>query len=433
MATATNILSDKGIKAAIKVAQVEGKPKKIKDGGGLILDVRPTGSGWWRLRYWLNGAEGMVSLGTYPEVSLAGARARRDDARKLVAKGINPSAQRKADKDIQRARAAVEKIIAKGAPVPGSFEAVAREWLITVHSVKVSAGHAERTRIRFENDIFPFIGTRPISEIEAPELLATLRRIEARGAIETTHRAKDACGQVFRYGIASGHCSRNPAADLRDALAPVPTRHHAAIVAPEDVGKLLRDMHAYHGHPLTRAALQLSALLMLRPGELRQLEWAWLNFETAMLTIPSTLMKRSKEEKANGTPHHVPLARQTIAILRDDIAPLTGGGRFVFTSLLTADRPMSNNTVRTALRRLGYGNDDMTAHGFRAVARTLIAEGLDIAPEIVEAQLAHAVKDANGRAYNRTQYLRQRAEMMQRWADYLDKLRAGADVIPLRA
>ena len=433
MATAANTLSDKAVKAAIKQAATEGKARKISDGGGLVLDSRPTGSGWWRLRYWHAGKEGMLSLGTYPETSLAGARARRDEAKKLIAKGIDPSNQRKADKKAQEARSVVDRAIARGECLPGSFEAVAREWLETVHHVKVSAGHAERTRIRFEQDVFPHIGTRPIAEVEAPELLAVLRRIEGRGAIETTHRAKDACGQVFRFGIAAGYCARNPAADLRDALRPVPTRHHAAIVTPVEVGQLLRDMDGYVGHPLTRAALQLSALLMLRPGELRQLEWAWVDLDNSMLTIPSTLMKRTKADKAAGDPHHVPLAPQAVAILRDDVHPLSGAGRYVFPGLLTTVKPMSGNTVRSALRRLGYENDEMTAHGFRAVARTLIAERLDIAPEIVEAQLAHAVKDANGRAYNRTQYLAQRRDMMTRWADYLDKLRQGADVIPLRA
>jgi integrase len=250
--------------------------------------------------------------------------------------------------------------------------------------------------------------------------------VEARGAIETAHRIKDACGQVFRYGVAIGACQRNPAADLKDALRPVQTRHHAAIVDPVGVGKLLRDVMAYEGHPVTRAALKLSALLLLRPGELRHMEWAWLDMDGATLTVPPEVMKRKKADKADGPPHLVPLAAQALAILKE-IWPLTGrdGRRFVFPSLLTGERCMSENTVRGALRRMGYGNDDMTAHGFRATARTMLAERLDVAPEVIEAQLAHSVGDALGRAYNRTQFLEQRRDMMNRWADYLDQLRIG--------
>lgn len=428
---ATNLLSDKAIRAAVKRAADEGKARKISDGGGLLLDVRPTGAGWWRLRYWRDGREGMLSLGTYPVVSLADARGRRDDARKLIAAGADPSVKRKEEKQARAARLVVEKAISDGEAVPGSFEAVAREWLVTVHQEKVSEGHAERTRVRFENDVFPWLGGRPIGEIEAPELLAALRKIEARGAIETAHRAKDACGQVFRFGIAAGYCTRNPAADLREALQPVPKRHHAAIVEPKRAGGLLRDMLEYQGNPITRAALALSALLMLRPGELRQLEWAWIDFDSAALTIPADMMKRTKAEKANGVPHVVPLAPQALTILRDDLQPLTGAGRYVFPGLHSAGRPMSENTVRSALRRLGYGNEDMTAHGFRAMARTMAAERLGIAPEVIEAQLAHTVPDALGRAYNRTQYLDQRRELMVKWADYLDRLRKGAEVISL--
>jgi integrase len=428
---ASNLLSDKAIRSAVKRATEEGKARKISDGGGLVLDVRPTGAGWWRLRYWRDGREGMLSLGTYPTVSLADARGRRDEARKQIAAGADPSVQRKEEKRARAARLVVERAISDGEAMPGSFAAVAWEWLVTVHQEKVSDGHAERTRVRFENDIFPWLGSRPISKIEAPELLAALRKIEARGAIETAHRAKDACGQVFRFGIAAGYCTRNPAADLREALQPVPTRHHAAIVEPKRAGRLLRDMLEYQGHPVTRAALALSAMLMLRPGELRQLEWAWIDFETPTLTIPANMMKRTKAEKASGVPHVVPLAPQALAILRDDLQPLTGAGRYVFPGLHSAERPMSENTVRSALRRLGYGNEDMTAHGFRAMARTMAAERLGIAPEVIEAQLAHTVPDALGRAYNRTQYLDQRRELMMKWADYLDRLRKGAEVIPL--
>ncbi|ODU09110.1 MAG: integrase [Rubrivivax sp. SCN 71-131] len=417
----------------MKAAAESGKARKVSDGGGLHLEARPNGSGWWRWRYWRDGKEGMLSLGTYPDVSLAQARQKRDEARRQAAAGVDPSEARKAAKAERKAAAQAAELVAQGMPAPGTFEAVAREWLSTVHEVKVSAGHAERTRIRLEQDAFPWIGRRPIAEVEAPELLQVLRKVEARGAIETAHRIKDACGQVFRFGIAAGYCTRNPAADLREALRPVPTRHHAAIVDPKRAGELLRAMGDYAGHPVTRAALALSALLFLRPGELRQLEWAWVDLDTATVTIPASLMKRKKADKANGTPHLVPLAPQAVAIFRD-LAALTGGvgRRYCFPSLLTGERPMSENTVNVALRRMGFDRETATAHGFRAMARTMAAERLGIAPDVIEAQLAHAVGDSLGRAYNRTQFLDQRRELMVKWADYLDRLRDGAHVFSLK-
>lgn len=424
-------LADKTIQAAIKAAVAAGKVKSLGDGGGLMLEARPTGTGWWRLRYSFNGAENRLSLGVYPEVSLAAARQRRREAMVLVAAGIDPSEHRKAGKAEQSRKDEAVRLADAGEPVPGTFEYVAREWLRTVHVAKVSAGHAERTQIRLEKDAFPWLGTRPIGEIEPPELLATLRRVEARGAIETAHRVKDACGQVFRYALATGECKRNPALDLRDALKPVQTTHLAAITEPKAVGLLMRNIRDYEGQPVTRAALQLSAFLLLRPGELRHMEWAWIDYDRALLTVPPETMKRSKADKAGGPPHLVPLARQAVAVLKE-LQPLTRPGAYVFPALTTGQRCMSENTVRSALRRMGYGNDDMTAHGFRATARTMIAERLNVSPEIIEAQLAHAVPDALGRAYNRTQYLDQRTHMMQAWADYLDRLRDGAEVIPLK-
>ena len=429
---AASNLSEKAILAALKAAKASGKATKHADGEGLHLEARPTGAGWWRFRYRFGGKEGMLSLGTYPDVGLALARHRRSDAREQVAAGVDPSAARKVERAAQASADEVTRIVEAGLPAPGTFEAVAREWLTTVHEAKVSAGHAARTLIRFENDVFPWIGTRTMAAIEAPELLAMLRRITERGAIETAHRAKDACGQVFRYGIACGYCKRNPAADLRDALPPVQTRHLAAIVDPNEVGKLLRDVADYEGHPVTRAALSLSALLLLRPGELRQMAWAWVDLDNAVLTLPGEVMKRKKADKENGPPHVVPLAPQAVEILRG-LQPLTGETLFVFPSVTSPKtRCMSENTVRSALRRMGYGNDDMTAHGFRAMARTMAAERLGIAPEIIEAQLAHAVPDALGRAYNRTQYLEQRRSLMTCWANYLDQLRKGAEVIQLK-
>lgn len=409
-----------------------GDPRKrLGDGGGLYLLLFVKGGAHgWRFDYSVGGKRKTISLGTYPEVSLAAARERARVAREQVAAGIDPSAVRQSDKQRQTETRDAQRRERLGLPPVGSFEAVAREWLQEVHQVKVSAGHADRTRIRFEQDVFPWIGRRPIGEIEAPELLTCLRRVTSRGAIETAHRIKDSCSQVFRYGIASGQCSRNPAADLRDALPPVPTRHLAAVVDPGQASVLLKAMRDYPGHPVTRAALTLSALLFLRPGELRQIEWAWIDFEESMLTIPPALMKRRKQEKATGSPHLVPLATQAVAVLQD-LEPLTGGGRYVFPSLLSRDRPMSENTVNMALRRIGFDRETATAHGFRAMARTMAAERLGIAPEVIEAQLAHAVSDALGRAYNRTQYLEQRKDLMRRWADYLDRLRTGAEVVRL--
>lgn len=432
---ATDFLNDKGIRAAIREAERTGQPKRLPDGGGLRLDVQPTGAGWWRLRYRFGGREGMLSLGTYPATGLALARRRRDEARELIAAGGDPSEARKADKALQVREAEAQALEEAGMPGPGTFEHLAREWHETKHSAEVSEAHAARTLRRLEADVFPFIGRRPAAELEPPELLAVLRRIEARGAFETAHRAKDACGQVFRYGIASGACTRNPAADLRDALRPAPSRHHAAIVEPAKVSELLRAMAGYHGHPVTRIALALSALLMLRPGELRQAEWSWVDFDAATLTVPAALMKCKKAEKINGAPHLVPLAPQALALLRElhALTGTSGAGpaRYCFPSLQTSDRPMSENTINTALRRLGFDRETMTAHGFRAMARSMAAERLAVAPEVIEAQLAHAVPDALGRAYNRTTFAEQRRELMTKWADYIDRLRDGAQVVPL--
>lgn len=429
-----NTLTDKAIRSAVKRAADTDKVVKLPDGDGLRLDVQPSGSGWWRLRYRFGGRQSMLSLGTWPEVPLALARERREESRRLIAAGTDPSAVRKQSKAEQSRQLQARAFADAGLPGPGSFEFVAREWLTTVHEVKVSPGHAQRTRIRFEKDAFPWIGGRPIGEIEAPELLECLRRVTARGAIETSHRLKDACAQVFRFGIATGACTRNPAADLRDALPPVITRHHAAIVDPTKAAELLRAMGEYAGHPVTRAALWLSALLMLRPGEIRQLEWGWVDLDEAMVTIPAMVMKRTKAGKANGVAHLVPLAPQAIAIFRD-LHPLTGSSRYVFPSLHGRGRPMSENTVNVALRRMGFDRETATAHGFRAMALTMAAERLGVDTRVLDAQLAHAVSGPLGRAYDRTTYLDQRVEAMTKWADYLDRLRDGAQVIelPVRA
>lgn len=403
----------------IKTAKPGPKPVRLFDGGGLYLEVAPSGGKWWRLKYRHDGKEKRLSLGTYPDTSLKDARERRDLARRDLAAGIDPGAKRKAEKATRTALAA------------NTFEAVAREWHQAVHCAAVTEGHAARTLLRLEQDAFPWIGATPIAEVTAPKLLEALRKVEARGAIETAHRVRQACGQVFRYGIATGRCERDPAADLRDALQPVIVKHHAAITEPRKVGELLRAFDDYQGLPTTRAALKLAPLVFLRPGELRQAEWAEFDLDAAVWTVPAARMKRTKQQKASGAPHLVPLSRQAVAVLRE-LEPLTGRGRYVFPSPRGGSRPMSDNAVLSALRRMGFAKDEMSGHGFRAMARTLMAERLGVPESVVEAQLAHAVRDSLGRAYNRTEFVDQRRSMMQQWADYLDTLRQGAQVLPFK-
>lgn len=411
--------TDKLSHPAIRGAKSKDKPYKMPDGGGLFLLVQPTGAKWWRLKYRLGGKEKQLSLGVYPDTSLKLARSKRDEARASLAAGIDPGAKRKAEKGT-RAEVATN-----------SFEAVAREWHATIHVHKVSAGHAARTLTRLEQDIFPWVGPLPVAEVTAPQLLESLRRIEARGAIETTHRAMQSCGQVFRYAVATGRATRNPAADLQGALKPVQVEHMPAITDPKRVGELLRAIHDYQGLPTTRAALKLAPLVFVRPGELRKAEWCEFDLDAAEWKIPAERMKRSKKDKANGVPHLVPLAKQAVQLLRD-LQPLTGHGRYVFPSPRTGERPMSENGVLSALRRMGFPKEEMTGHGFRAMARTILAERLGVDVAVIEAQLAHAVKDSLGRAYNRTEFLAQRRDMLQTWANHLDKLRMGGEVLPFK-
>lgn len=314
-------------------------------------------------------------------------------------------------------------------PAGDTFQAVALEWHAK-QAPQWSEGHAERALRQLERDLFPWIGPRRLSEIEPVELLATLRKIEERGAIETADRGLMLCRQVWRYGVATGRVSRDITADLKGALTPYRGRHFAAITEPVKLGELLRAIQAYRGGPIVRAALQLAPLLFQRPGELRAAAWAEIDLDAALWTIPPARMKREKDGKENGAPHLVPLPRQAVEILRE-LHPLTGRSALVFPGERNHERPISENSVRTALISMGYTPDLQTWHGFRATARTMLAERLDFDPLVIEAQLAHAVKDANGRAYNRTQYLKHRAAMMQAWADYLDKLRQGAEVIQL--
>ncbi len=394
---------------AIRNAKPGDKPIRLFDGGGLYLEVSPTGGKWWRFKYRFGGKEKRLSLGVYPDVNLKAARKRRDEARKLLADGIDPGDTRKALKSARVDRAA------------NSFEVVAREWFAKYYPIW-AANHGERITRRFERDIFPWIGGRPIAEVSAPELLAVVQRIEKRGALETAHRALGNCGQVFRYAVATGRAERDPSGDLRGALTPAKGEHFAAITEPKRVAELLREIDGYQGTLTVQCAMKLAPLVFVRPGELRKAEWADVDLDAAewRYTVTKT-----------DTPHIVPLASQAVAILRE-LRALTGTGRFVFPGARSNGRPMSDNAILAAMRRTGIAKDEMSGHGFRAMARTILDEVLGVRPDYIEHQLAHAVRDPNGRAYNRTAHLPERRKMMQQWADYLDNLKAGADVIPLR-
>lgn len=392
---------------------------RYSDAGGLYLEVSSAGSKRWFWKYYFDGKEKRLALGNYPATKLKDVRMARDDARKLLSQGTDPTQKRQLDKALSRVSSSI------------TYEKVTRE----LHAMKLkdwSASHAEKWLRLQQLHLFPWIGSLPLADISAPLLLDTLRRIERQGKNETTHALRQYAGQVFRYGIATGRCIHDPAHALRGALQAVLVKHMAAVLEPKQAGELLRAMSAYNGHPTTREALVLSALLFQRPGNIRQMEWAWVSFDDAMLTIPSADMKRTKAGKINGRPHLVPLAPQAAACL-ERMRSLSGHGKYVFPSLLTGERPMSDNTINTALRRMGYSNTEMTAHGFRAMARTILGEHLDTDPEVIEAQLAHGKSGPLGSAYDRTTYMAQRREMMVTWADYLDKLRTGADVVPLRA
>lgn len=395
---------------AIRNAKPTDKAKKLSDGGGLYLLLNPNGSRWWRLKYRHSGKEKLLSLGVYPDTGLKDAREKRDDARKLLATGVDPGIKRKAEKAAGEERAA------------NSFEVVAREWHAKQSATWVEL-HASRIMLRLENDVFPWLGNRPIADIAAKEFLATVNRIVDRGAVESAHRVLQNCGQILRYAIATGRAERNPVADLRGALPPVKQTHLAAIVEPDAIGGLLRAIDAYSGSLVTKCALRLAPLVFVRPGELRQAEWKEFDLDGAQWNIPAEKMKMRE-------PHLVPLAPQAVEILME-LKPLTGRGRYVFPSARSPQRPMSNNAVLSALRRMGYASDEMSGHGFRAMARTVLDEVLHFRPDYIEHQLAHAVKDPNGRAYNRTAHLLERRKMMAAWADYLDTVKIGGNVVPI--
>lgn len=404
------------------ISQVKptGKPAgdKYSDGDGMYLLVKSAGK-YWRMDYRHLGKRKTLAIGTYPEVSLAKARERRAEARTLLAEGIDPSAAKKAQKRALTVAAA------------NTFEHVARE-LHGVKSGSWSPLYGKRWLERMEKDLFPFLGNKAIAEIRAPDLLGVLTRIEKRGANETAHTLRQTAGQVFRYGIQTGRCERDPTSDLHGALKPIVVKHMAAVLEPAKAGELMRAIDAYTGSPLTKAALWLSALLFQRPANIRAMEWAWVDFDHRMLTIPAASMKRRLHQKLNGRPHFVPLSPKAIEVLQE-IHPLSGRGQYVFPSLLTGERPMSENTVNTALRRMGFTSDEMTAHGFRAMARTLMVERLPgIDPNVVEAQLAHMKSGPLGAAYDRAEYMDQRRNLMNEWAAYLDKLRLGAQVVQFK-
>jgi len=391
---------------------------KHADGGGMYLLVK-AGGRYWRMDYTHASKRKTLALGVYPEVSLAKARKRREEARELLAEGLDPSAAKRAEKLATRVAAV------------NTFEAVAREFHATQAS-GWSPRYATRWIERMEKDLFPYIGRLTLPAITAPVLLDALRKVEKRGANETAHTLRQTAGQVFRYGVQTGRCERSPVTDLHGALKPIVVKHMAAVLEPAKAGELLRAIDGYTGQPMTKAALALSALLFQRPGNIRQMEWAWIDFDKALLTIPSQDMKRRLAQKLNGRPHFVPLAQQAIAILKE-LQPLTGHGRYVFPSLRTGERAMSDNTINAALRRMGFASDEMSAHGFRAMARTLMIERIPgISADVIEAQLAHGKSGPLGAAYDRAEFMEQRRRMMSEWADYLDKLRMGAEVIQFK-
>lgn len=389
---------------ALRNAKPSAKPYKMADGGGLYLLVKPSGGMYWRLDYRFNGKRKTLALGTYPDVKLKLARERRDEARALIADGIDPSVCRKAEKANQS----------------NTFEAIAREWF-EGRKGDWAVSHAERIWSRLERFIFPYLGDRPIDGITAPDVLTVLRRIEERGTVETAHRMRTITGQVFRYAQATGRASTDPTAALRGALKPFKDRHLAAVTDPDRLAEILRMIDGYGGEPTVAAALRIAPYVFVRPGELRGMKWADLDFDAQEWRFTAS---------KTGTAHVVPLADQVIAALRE-LEPLTGRSDYVFKSL-RGERPISDMALGAALRRLGIDTrTEQTIHGFRATARTLLHEQLGYQPDVIEHQLAHKVPDRLGNAYNRTRFLEDRRKMMQHYADYLDGLKRG-NVIPMK-
>jgi len=393
----------------IKNAKPKEKAYKLSDGGGLHVLVAPNGSKLWRLKYRIGGIEKLLSIGKYPLIGLKEARDKAFEAKQGLGSGIDPSMAKKARKES-----------ASGAD---SFEAIAREWF-GKFSPTWSPSHGDRILRRLERDIFPWIGKRPIGEVKAPELLAVLRRIEERGAVETAHRASQNCGQVFRYAVATGRAERDPSGDLRGAIPPARGGHMASLTDQREIGALLRAIDDYKGGLIVRAALRLAPLVFVRPGELRSAEWKEIDFDKVEWTIPGTKMKMGRD-------HVVPLSSQALEIFRE-IQPLTGEGQYVFPSPRTWDRPLSDGALLAALRRMGFGKEAMTVHGFRSIASTFLHEQ-GWPSDVIERQLSHVEANKIKGAYNRAEHLPERRKMMQSWADYLDELRKGGEVLPFKA
>jgi len=395
------------------------KQARFADSGGMYLQVSPAGSKRWFLKYRVGGKEKQLALGSYPDVSLKSARLARDAAKLQKSEGTDPVQVRKLEK-LKATRNTGD-----------TFKNIALEWY-GKQATQWSESHANRMMRQFDRDLFPWIGERPIAQIHAMELLAALHKVEERGALETADRALMLARQVWEYWLpTAGVEQRNITEGLKARLTPYRSKTFAAIVEPKRFGDLMRAINAYKGGPIVRTALQLAPLLYQRPGNLRMMEWAEVDLDAALWTIPSMKMKRTKEEKENGEAHIVPLPVQAVALLRN-IQPLTGHGVYVFHGERSHDRPISDNSVRSALYALGFGKEQ-SWHGFRASARTMLVDELNLNPLAIEANLAHAVKDSNGRSYNRTQYLKQRSDMVQQWSDYLDKLAQGAEVIQFKA
>lgn len=395
-------------------AKPSQKPQKITDGRGMYLFVTPNGYKSWRFKFRLFGKEKLFIIGSYPDVGLSEARRELNDARDLVKNGIDPNEDRK------------RKIADAAIAASNTFESVAREWLGKNHARETA--YDKQVIRRFEADIFPVIGPMPISDIKPIHVLNALRRLENRGAIESAHRMKQKCGQVFRYAVSCSLAERDVTVDLRDALPPVETEHYAAITDPDELGKLLKVIDGDDCYLVTKLALKLAPHVFLRPGALRKAEWSEFDFDNAQWVVPAKRMKvqrKKKKVKKRDESHIVPLSTQAMEILKD-LKKISGGGQYVFPSIRTSKKPISENTLNAALRRMGYSTDDMVAHGFRATARTIIEEVLGVRDVFIEKQLGHTVKDANGRAYNRTKFLKQRKAMMQTWSNYLDDLKKKA-------
>ena len=397
------------------------KQARYADAGGLYLEVSASGSRRWFWKFRIAGGEKKFALGSYPDVSLAAARKARDAAKAQKASGINPIQARQ----VVKLKAAVN--------TGDTFRETALEWF-DKHHERWSGHYATREKRNLEKDLFPYFAARRISEIEAIELLAALRRVEERGALDVAGRVLMTARAVWRYAVATARAPRDITVDLKGALTPHKTRHFAAITDPAQLGTLIRVIRGYQGGAIVRTALQLAPMLFQRPNELRAAAWAEIDLDGALWTVPAARMKRRIDGKQHGDPHLVPLPWQAVELLRK-LHPITGRSTLVFPGERSHERPISDNTLRAALLTLGYGPTVQTVHGFRATARTLLAETLEVDPLVIEAQLAHAVKDANGRAYNRTQYLKQRTVMLQRWADYLDVLaaKAGSPAVELKA